>query len=229
MFSGRKSMLGILALAIMTIPASEAFPSEVSSSAALPRNACGCEGEVTLETEIRFEQTYTGRYRTGEPYDYVTVNPNGTGETFADVGISIRARIWCENRPVSSFAGTPADLFQLYSTDLCMCVGKFADAAADEDGWVAFSGTLRAGGCAEGIDLWVDGVFAGTLPINFNSTDTAVASPCHTDAADLAAFAEVFGDPNAWGICFDYNESGPPTIDASDLAYFAARLGATCE
>ncbi len=215
----------LLAITVVTV-----LSSDVCSSEAPPRNVCGCEGEITYESDIRFERTYTGRYRTGEPYDYVTVEPNGTGETFADAGITVRVRIKCENRPNDWLVGYPAFSFQLWSPGLCMCSsGKFADASPDEDGWVEFSGTVNAGGCAEGIDLWIEGTFVATLPINFNSTDTVAASPCHTDAADLAAFAEVFGDPDAWGICFDYNESGPPTIDASDLAYFASRLGATCE
>jgi hypothetical protein len=37
----------------------------------------------------------------------------------------------------------------------------------------------------------------------------------------------MLGDPSAYSICFDWNESG--AIDAGEIAYFAAVLGAECQ
>lgn len=215
-----------LAAALVAVALTPAFSENPSPPPAV--GACGCEGAITMETDIRFDRTFTGKYRPGEPYDYVTVDPAGTGETFADAGISIRVRLKCENLGDDWLVGYPPQAFQLYSPGLCMCSPVQADAAPDEEGWFEFSGTLHAGGCTQGIELYAEGTYAGELPINFNSTDSFFASPCYTDASDISAFAEIFGDPGAWDICFDYNESGPP-IDASDLAHLAAHIGAACE
>jgi len=38
--------------------------------------------------------------------------------------------------------------------------------------------------------------------------------------------ATKLGNPAAWNICSDFNESG--TIDAGDVAFLASMLGAAC-
>jgi hypothetical protein len=197
-------------------------------------NPCGDIPEFSpwAEVDVTFDRTYSGNYRPGEPYDYVTINPDGSGETFEDMGITLRLRLICGllgQPPGTPIVGMPANEIVLFSSSLCFCAPKTADHDTDADGWTQISGTIAGGGCAQGLEIYVDGIFAGSVPININSTDSVLESPCFTDASDLAALAEKLGDPNAWDICFDYNESGPPTIDASDLAFFAAALGATCE
>ena len=190
-----------------------------------------CEqGELQMEAQIEFGRVYTGNYRHGEPYDFVTVDPSGTGESFADAGISIRARFACL-RPGQDpilLVGEPAASIVLYNPNLCMCIPMAADAGTDADGWVEWSGSPAAGGCAQGLSVFVDGVYFGDIPINLNSADFGSASPCFTDHSDLAVFVTHLGQVDLWDICFDFNESGPPTIDAADLAFFASTLGAAC-
>ena len=175
----------------------------------------------------QFAQTYTRNYRNGEPYDFVTIAPDGRGETFAGTGISITVILrYATGTPA---AGIPREAIQIYNPNLCICPGgSIADAPTDITGTTTFSGTIAGGGCAEMHSIYVEGLFIGTIPVKINSTDAVSASPCFTDGADLSALAARLGRPEAWSICFDYNESGPPTIDAGDLAFFASTLGAAC-
>lgn len=187
----------------------------------IPEEGYACECSVT------FGQTYSGSYRHGEPYDCLTIEPDGSGETFAERGITIRVRVKCI---LTGYyvVGFPAEKIVLYAPNLCICPGgNIADHATDENGYTEFSGTIRAGGCTNSLTLFVDGQFVTQLPIRINSTDTGVASPCYVDACEVAALAIKLGRPDLWSLCFDYNESGPP-IDASDLAYLAHYFGATC-
>jgi hypothetical protein len=76
-------------------------------------------------------------------------------------------------------------------------------------------------------------VFAGIVchrdgPVRTNSPDHVPASPCHVDAGDISALASRLGNADRYSICFDYNETGPPTINAGDLSFFAHVLGAAC-
>lgn len=68
------------------------------------------------------------------------------------------------------------------------------------------------------------------MTVKINSPDAAQqgTSPCYTDSSDLAAFAQRIGRPSLYSICFDYNETGGPTIDASDLSMFASYIQAAC-
>lgn len=179
-----------------------------------------------VELDVRFTRVYTGNYNTGQPYDYVTISPDGNGETLADMGITIRFRLKCHSTgwPIVQI---PADRMILFNNALCMCSYLTADRPTDADGWTEFTGTIAGGGCAQGLDLYVDGIFMASIPVNINSTDSGTASPCQTDAGDIGLLASKLGDPGAWDICFDYNESGQP-IDAGDLAFLASHLGAAC-
>ncbi|MFQ5600458.1 MAG: hypothetical protein ACE5G2_07885 [Candidatus Krumholzibacteriia bacterium] len=138
---------------------------------------------------VTFDRVYTGNYRPGEPYDYVTVDPAGTGEGFAEVGITIRLRVICQPHGWR-IQGIPAEDPVLFSNSLCMCAPiKTADRPTDEDGWTSFGGTIQAGGCARGLEVYADDLYLTTLPVNIISTDTGLASPYFTDEADLAALA----------------------------------------
>ena len=182
---------------------------------------------VAADVDLQFGRVFEGTYRPGEPYDILTINPACTGETFEEMGISLRVRLRCEFGG-QILVGVPAEDIILYSSQICVCSWKTADAPTDENGWTSFSGTICGGGCMTSLFLVVDGIFAANIPIRINSPDTATASPCHVDASDLGALAERLGRPESYNICFDYNESGPPTIDAGDLSYFASTLGNQC-
>jgi type 1 fimbria pilin len=186
---------------------------------------------------VTFTRTYTGNFNPGQPYDYVTVAPDGSGETFAQFGITIRVFLKnCQGQPL---VGVPAQQINLFNANLCICPGgAISDAGTDANGMATFSGTLKAGGCVPSVDVYADGVFICTLrgpspalvTVKLNSTDAANqgTSPCFTDSSDLAAFAARIGKPAQYNICFDYNETGGPTIDSSDLAFFASVIGAAC-
>lgn len=223
--------------AILTVAsAALVFPALLDAAAwrqTIQRPNCSfCEmGVLQMETQIEFSRVYTGNYRHGEPYDFITANPSGTGESFADAGISIRARFSCLQPGQQDFVpvvGEPAGEIVLWSPDLCMCIPIVANAASDANGWVEWSGAPAAGGCTQGLQVWMTGIYVGEIPVNINSADFGSAWPCFTDHSDLAAFATRLGRVDRWDICFDFNESGPPTIDAADLAFFASSLGAAC-
>ena len=170
---------------------------------------------------VTFSKTYSGNYRHGEPYDFVTIAAGGRGETFPETGISIAVIL--KNMNGSPLVAVPAQETILYSPDLCICPGgNIADDPTDSNG------RISGGGCAQSLSLFSDGILVGTVPVKINSTDTRLASPCFTDASDLAALATKLGRPDLWDICSDFNESGPPAIDSSDLAFFADLVGAVC-
>ena len=181
-------------------------------------------------TVVDFACTYSGGYRNGEAYDYVTVVPDGTGETFAATGITILVYLKnCDGTPI---VGLPAELIQLQGGSLCICPGgNQADGPTDANGCARFSGTLRAGGWAGGVvaglTVVADGVTIGTIPVKINSPDV-VATPCTVDLGDDAffqAFRTAAGDPR-YNIGFDFNEDG--FVDLADLAIFTSHLGARC-
>ena len=61
---------------------------------------------VQAETVVSFDRVYTGSYRNGEPYDYLTIQPDGGGETLEEAGINIRVRLHCDERGFS-YVGVP--------------------------------------------------------------------------------------------------------------------------
>ena len=174
---------------------------------------------------VSFSKTYSGSYRTGQPYDYVTISPQGNGETFASTGIAIRVYLRnCQNMPI---AGVPKEQILLVNSSLCLCPGgNVADHDTDANGVTEFSGTIRGGRCANSLTVSADGISLGAIPVKINSADGG-SSPCFVDSSDLAAFAQKLGQMNNYNICFDYNESGSP-IDASDLAFFATLFRGAC-
>jgi hypothetical protein len=160
--------------------------------------------------------------------DRVTIAPNGAGETFAGTGITIQ--VYLKNCNGAPLVGVPRQEVVIYNSGLCICPGgNVADAATDVNGMTTFSGTIRGGGCVENLTIFADGVAICTIAVKTNSPDHVPASPCAVDASDLGALASRLGNAAQYNICFDYNESGGPTIDASDLAFFASLLGAGCQ
>lgn len=222
----RHDMLGLV-LVLLVVPG-------VSTTTQAQQHVYpGCFGGDVLvwpevQVDVTFDRVYTGNYNPGQPYDYVTISPDGEGETFADMGITIRLRFTCPSTgwPVVQI---PAEEIVLFSNTLCFCEFPTAARPTDADGWTEFTGTIAGGGCAQGLDVYADGVFMATIPVNINSTDSGRVSPCFTDSGDVSLVAEKLGVPGAWEICFDYNESGPPSIDAGDIAFLASHLGASCQ
>jgi hypothetical protein len=179
------------------------------------------------QMELTFSRRFEGGYRPGEPYDVLTIAPNGSGETLAQIGVRLRVQIVCSCEAIGPIAGIPAAEMVLYGTGMCSCpAGSAADHDTDADGWTEFSGTILGGGCAPSVILFVDGVATQSIPLKINSPDTRDASPCGVDSSDLSALAERLGRPQQYGICFDFNEDG--AIDAGDLSYFATVLGSSC-
>jgi hypothetical protein len=159
--------------------------------------------------------------------DRVTIAPNGAGETFASTGITIR--VYAKNCDGAPLVGIPAGEITIYNGALCICPGgNVADAATDINGCTTFSGTINGGGCVESLDIFIDGTFICSTTVKTNSPDHLPASPCNVDAADVSGLAFVLGRSDRYDICKDYNESGPPTVNAGDLSFFASLLGAAC-
>ncbi len=175
---------------------------------------------------VLFSRVFTGAYRTGQPYDVVTIDPSG-GETFAAAGIGIQ--VYLKNCNGAPLAGVPAQEIVLFNSFLCMCPGgNIADAPTDLNGRTQFTGALRAGGCANGLSVLAEGVLIANLPIRTNGCDTFPAN-CDVDSEEFGRFAHKFpsqvGQPN-YSICSDYTKDG--YIDSSDLALLASRLGGMC-
>jgi hypothetical protein len=157
----------------------------------------------------------------------VTIAP-ANGETFAATGITIR--VYLKNCAGAPLVGVPAQEVVIFNSALCICPGgNIADAATDVNGCTTFSGTIRGGGCVENLTIFADGVAICTIPVKTNSPDHVPASPCFVDAADISGLAFVLGRQDRYDICKDYNESGPPTVNAGDVSFFAALLGTACQ
>src|SRR5262249_932584 len=157
-------------------------------------------------------------------HDRITISPNGTGDTFASTGITIRVGI--RNFAGQPLIGEPAQEFVLYNSALCICPGgSIADHPSDINGETTFTGTIMGSGCVNFLTLFFCGVPLCTLPIKTNSWDALPASPCFVDAGDVAAFATRLGshtgDAN-YTICSDFNEHS--MIDAGPLSSLATQL-----
>jgi hypothetical protein len=171
--------------------------------------------------------TFGPPYKTASSHDRITICPDGDGETFASKGILIE--VFVKNSSGAKMVGVPAAEVVLFNSALCICVnGNIADADTDQDGRTTFTGTIEGGGCVESLDVYASGLYIATTDIKTNSPDAMPATPCYVDAADLSGLAARLGVPANYSICFDYNESGGPTINAADLSAFAAHLGHAC-
>lgn len=159
----------------------------------------------------------------------ITIAPNGNGETWASIGVTIH--VYLKNCNGAPLVGVPRPEIVIYNAGLFICPGgNVADAATDINGHTTFTGTIAGGGCVESMQVYADGIpIGGSLNLKTNSPDHVPASPLAVDASDLSSLAAKLGVPLQYNICYDYNESGPPTIDASDLSFFAAYLGAQCQ
>ena len=147
---------------------------------------------------MTFTRTYTANYNPGQPYDYVTVASDGSGETFAQLGITIR--VFLKNCQGQMLAGVPAQQIALFNPHLCICMGgAISDAGTNANGMATFSGTMRAGGCVTSLDVYADGVFIGTLrgpapgfvTVKINSPDPRNchdADPFQTTFRGLASY-----------------------------------------
>jgi len=177
--------------------------------------------------------TFTGANATAQsqfpPTKYLTIAPDGSGETLTSIGVLIE--VWVKNALGVGIVGVPAGTILLFSSALCICQGgNNADFATIQGGYTKFTGTIRGGGCASSLVVWVSGVPIGTTSglnnVAVNSWDHVPSSPCFVDAGDLAALAPRLGAPANYTICSDFNEDG--FIDAGDIASFAQHLGAAC-
>jgi hypothetical protein len=216
-----RRVLGILTVLIIL--------AAFTNGHALPYSECNCGVVLNCcpelgRLDLGFSRTFEGTYHHGEPYDVLTIAPNGGLETWEQVGIRLRVRLVCSCNGLP-LEGIPAQEIVLFSSSGCWCPGgNLAAQDTDADGWTEFHGTVRGGGCGQTLTLFVDGIAITTLPIRFNSPDAGMN--CHVDASDLSTLAAALGQPDRYSICLDFNESG--SIDASDLSYFANARGAQC-
>jgi hypothetical protein len=68
------------------------------------------ETSVAAEVNVVSTRRFTGAYRHGEPYDVLTIDPTGTGESLASAGITVRIRLVCELQYyVSPLSNVPAE------------------------------------------------------------------------------------------------------------------------
>jgi len=208
-----------------------ALPGFLAAQAALlgARGAqAGCPNPDSSYVTVTFSRTFTGAYQHGLPYDVVTVDPSGNGETFAGTGITIR--VYLRNNGGTPLVGIPREEIQLFNSNLCICPGgNIADHASDANGETTFSGSLSAGGCAPNLIVFATCNVIATIPVKINGPDATPASPCAVDASDLSALVARRGAQVGQGnysICFDFNEDG--SIDASEVALFASALGGQC-
>lgn len=195
---------------------------------------------------VNFLLTYSGSYQNGQPYNIVTINPDGNGETFAVptpgyVGpVAIDIRVYARNCQGDPLEGIPNTEVVLFNSALFICNGgNSADAATDVNGCTSFTGSIAGGGCASTLDIYIDGVFICTINVGINSTDWAGGSAgngfCDSgDAAGLAGYlgANILGatgpPPNnlPYTICADYTENG--FIDSGDVAFLSSKLATNC-
>lgn len=196
--------------------------------------------------EVVFAATFSGSYQTGLDYNNVTINPDGSGDTFTTPfvgwpgpGPAIDIRVYARNCQGDPLEGIPLTEIQLFNSALCICPGgNTADAATDVNGCTTFTGSIAGGGCASSLDVYVDGVFICTIPVSVNSADFAGGNAnCATDAGDAADLSPYIGSDitgntgppptnQTYDICRDYIENG--FIDAGDVAFLASKLGTAC-
>ena len=181
------------------------------------------------EVSVRFNCRFAGQYRTGQPYDFVTATPAGTGESFADAGMSIE--VVARDCQGAAVAGIPAASIVLRSNGLCVCAdGQGADGPTSSTGRTTFrQARLHAGGAAATLEVVVDGVVIGDVAVNVNGPAWKGSAWCAVDTDTKAYFAGVFGSELGnlgYGIESDFNEDG--YIDLTDLALFARHLGEGC-
>lgn len=195
----------------------------------VPPAATGCDDPAvpcpdSSHVSVTFTQVFTGRYRTSEPRDVISITPGRALETLASNGITIRVQL--RNHLGRALAGIAAQDVVLTHPWVCMCAGgNLADGPTDGDGVTTFTGAVLGGGCAPELRIRALGVVVGAVPVKTNSTDPIPHSPCSIDSGDLSNFAVIFLS-RTWDLCKDYNEDGE--VDASDLSFWAQSWGASC-
>ena len=196
---------------------------------AMPAWADHCAIGDSTTVSATFERVFTGSYRPGQPFDVVTARPDGEGETLAQLGITVSVRIVdCLNQPR---VGIPAQNIILFHSDLHICGngGSFAvaDGPTDSNGETVFTGTIPYGGCSDVLDIYVDGIFVGQVPVKVNSTD--LTNDGFVDSSDIANLASRLGTTVGtigYSICSDWNEDG--ATDSGDVAVLVAALATAC-
>jgi hypothetical protein len=164
----------------------------------------------------------------GTTRDRLTIIPDGSGDTFT--GLQITLRVFLKDCNGAALVGVPREEVVIYNAGLCICPGgTVADAATDVNGMAAFTGTIRGGGCVESLTIFAEGAAICTVAVKTNSPDgipEVGGQPCAVDASDLGNFASALGQPANYSICEDYIEDG--VIDSSDLGLFAQALQDRC-
>jgi len=199
-----------------------AAPSRASGPPQPPREDCPTADPDSSQVTVIFE----GAARGVGVRDVVTIAPDGRGDTFASQGITVTlVAKYATGVPA---AWIPRQAIVLWASGLCVCPGgNFADEATNIDGRTTFHGTLAGGGFASGLQVYVDGVRVGDVPLRINSPD--LNADCAVDGSDLSALAVHLGsragEPR-YTLAADFNEDG--SVDASDLSCLAIFLRSRC-
>ncbi len=162
------------------------------------------------------------------------VCPGGDGQRLDEVGATIDVSVIYNGVPV---AGIPFNDFWLLACDplddLVLCGGSqscSADGPTDADGHTTISGTIIAGGCANGLGVVIQGIVIYDkatscttvlcLPILARSPD--VDGDLVVGLTDLSIFAASFNQ-EPYNECVDFDCNG--TVGLTDLALFAQHFG----
>lgn len=161
--------------------------------------------------------------------------PDGDGETLAEVGAIIEIRIVDPaGYPISGIPGADFWLDACYD-GLVLCYGSqssSADLATDADGRTTISGTIAAGGCSDGLVVWVQGIpLVGgpscdspqCLAIEVRSVD--ITGDLVVDLLDLTRFAYSYLNAN-FEPCHDLNFDD--AVDLLDLTVLAFHFYHEC-
>ena len=153
--------------------------------------------------------------------------PKGDGDALAPNQALIAVLIDAAGAPC---VGIPAADIEMRSPNLTICAAIHPDGPTDATGTTRWTRPIPAGGCTPTVEVWVAGVLITSANMRLHSWD--IAGPGghdgFVDAGDLSKMASLLGVPALYHPCYDWNESGGPTIDASDLASFAAHLTHHC-
>lgn len=164
------------------------------------------------------------------PGGCVFVCPGGDGQTLAARGTVIDVTILGDNGdPIPNIQASD---FWFVGCDgnMSLCGGSAcinADGPTDSNGHTTISGTIGAGGYAEGVNVVVMGIVIGCpeptcLPITVRSPD--MDANLVIDIVDLALFAPHYtSPPKPYNTQADFNCDG--YVDILDLAMFAFHYG----
>jgi hypothetical protein len=150
-----------------------------------------------------FDCTYSGNYKPGQPYDYVTIWPRGFSDSFAASGITIHVLLKdCQGAPL------PGIRPEVRNDSLCICpTTNRADAPTDANGRTRFTGGMAGKGWATKLFVYADNVLVGSVPVKINGVGPASSSDTIRQDFNEDGFVDVVD----WVIWNDRADLGQPS------------------